>query len=83
MDKRVPLRINGAGVFIAIALVIIYGLWHLTGAWAFVFGALFLAFALWALSKIWNPLPKSFWWYCILATCLGGIGLLLIKSASA
>ena len=83
MDKRAPLRINRAGAVIAIALVVIYGLWHLSGAWAFVFGSIFLAFGVWVLSKLWNPLPRSFWWYCVLATCLGGIGLLLIKSTSA
>ena len=82
MDKRAPLRNNRVGAVIAIALVVIYGLWHLSGVWAFVFGSLFLAFGVWVLSKLWNPLPRSFWWYCVLVTCLGGIGLLLFKSTS-
>ncbi|MFT4439443.1 hypothetical protein [Caballeronia sp. 15715] len=83
MDKRTSFRLNGFGGFIVIALVIVYGLFHLSGIWALTCGALFLLFAAWMVSKTWNPLPKSFWWFCILATCLGGIGLLLVKTASA
>jgi hypothetical protein len=79
MDKRASLQLGG---FIAIALVVVYGLFHLSGPWALTCGVVLLIFAAWMVSKIWNPLPKSFWWYFILATCLGGIGLLLVKTAS-
>jgi hypothetical protein len=79
MDKRASLQLGG---FIAIALVVVYGLFHLSGTWALTCGVVLLIFAAWMVSKIWNPLPKSFWWYFILATCLGGIGLLLVKTAS-
>ena len=82
MDKRASLRLNGPGGFIAIALVVVYGLFHLSGAWAFACGALFLLFAIWMVSNLWHPLPKSFWWYCLLGVCLGGIGLLLLKSSN-
>ena len=83
MDKRALSQVNGFGALIGIVLVVICGLRYLTGAGAFIFGALFLAFSVWALSIMWNPLPRSFWWFCILTTCLGGIGLLLFKSATA
>ena len=83
MNKRALSQVNGFGALIAIVLVVICGLRYLTGAGAFIFGAIFLAFSVWALSRIWNPLPRSFWWFCILMTCLGGIGLLLFKSATA
>ena len=82
MNERSPGKTNSFTAFIAIAVVVVYGLWHLTGAGAFAFGALCLAFAVWILSKIWNPLPKSFWWFCILVTCLGVVGLLLIKNTN-
>ncbi|WP_144022228.1 hypothetical protein [Caballeronia sordidicola] len=82
MYKRASLQLNGLGGFIAIALVVVYGLFQLSGIWALACGVLFLFFAAWVASKVWNPLPKSFWWYCILATCIGGIGLLIVKTAS-
>jgi hypothetical protein len=82
MHKRASLQLNGLGGFIAIALVIAYGLLHVSGIYALACGGLFLLFAAWMVSKVWNPLPKSFWWYCILGTCLGGIGLLIVKTAS-
>lgn len=81
MHKGASLQLNGFGGLIAIALVIVYGLLHVSGIWAFGCGALFLLSALWMASKLWNPLPKSFWWYCILATCVGAIGLLIVKTA--
>lgn len=83
MDKRASLQLNGFGGFIAIGLVVVYGLCHLSGTWALACGVLFLFFAAWMVWKVWNPLPNSFWWYCILATCLAGIGLLLVNTASA
>jgi hypothetical protein len=74
-----PLRLSGA---ISIVLVVLYAMPRLAGVWALVCGTLFLAFAAWIVSKLWKPLPKSYWWFWALATCLGGIGLLIIKSVS-
>lgn len=83
MNLRVSVRISRVGVFSASALMVIYGLWHLSGAWAFVIGSLFLGTAACVISKIWSPLPKSFWWYCALFSCLGLVSLLIIRSATA
>jgi hypothetical protein len=83
MDKRASLQLNGFGGFIAIALVAVYGLFHLPGAWEFACGAIFLLFAAWMMSNFLNPLPKSFWWYCILGSSLAAIGLLLARTAGA
>jgi hypothetical protein len=84
MDKRASLHPQGIGGGIAILLlVIVYGLARLTGSWALACGMLLLVFAAWMVSKLWKPLPKSYWWYCALVSCLGVVGLLIVKSASA
>jgi uncharacterized membrane-anchored protein YitT (DUF2179 family) len=83
MDKRASLQLNGLGGYIAIALVAVYGLLHLSSAWTFACGALFLSFAAWMVLNIWKPLSKSIWWYCILAASISGVGVLLVKSAAA
>lgn len=82
MDKLSVSKICGLA---AIALVVVYGICHLNGVGAFLCGVMLIAFAVKVTWRRWGRfgrLPKSFWWYCALATCLGGIGLLLVKSAS-
>lgn len=83
MNRVAPLQVRRIGVYTAIALLIFYGLCHLTGIAAFICGVLFLAFTVWILSRTFDPLPRSFWWFCVLIGCVGGMGLLLVRTASS
>jgi hypothetical protein len=84
MDKRAPLHANRVGAGIALSLLLVVGgLARLMGSWALACGTLLLVFAAWMVSMLWKPLPKSYWWFCVLASCLGVVGLFILKSASA